>query len=54
MPVINYDNYVFPFEYSTAHYTDWPPAKSDLWRVGGDEHEAFLFEFLIHGYLRPK
>lgn len=54
VPVINYDNYVFPFEYSTAHYTDWPPAKSDLWRVGGDEHEAFLFEFLIHGYLRPK
>lgn len=54
VPVINYDNYEFPNEYSTAHYVDWPPANSDLWKVGGDEHQAFLFEFMVHGYLRPR
>lgn len=34
-----------------SHYSDWPAASSRLWNVKG--HLRLLFEFMIHGYLRP-
>lgn len=42
------------FEYSSDHYTDWPPASSSLWKLMGYDYDDAVAIAMEHGYIRPR
>lgn len=49
---LTFADYVYPYQYNTTTYGDWPGRSNSLWNVEG--HFELIFEFLVHGYLRPR
>lgn len=54
LPVIPYNMYTIPVEYSTARFKDWLPTKSNLWSLAGTNAIGLLALMLERGYIRPR
>lgn len=49
---ITYAGGNLPYEYSTAHYGDWPPASNKAWHLGNQN--GILAAMIDEGYIRPR
>lgn len=54
LPVIPYNMFTSPFEYSTSRFKDWLPTSSDLWAVGGSNPIGLMALMFERGYIRPR
>lgn len=53
LPFLSLEDKNVQIDYSTAHYRDWPPAKSALWTLVGDNTYGGLVVMMQKGYIRP-
>jgi peptide/nickel transport system substrate-binding protein len=53
LPFMTWDYSTAPVEYTTAHYTDFPPKKSFLWTMIPNNQTQTLGLMLQEGYIRP-
>jgi len=53
LPFITWDYPSFPVEYTTTHYTDYPPKSSYLWAMVPNNFTQTLGLIIQQGYIRP-
>lgn len=54
VPYLWYATKIYQLSYSTKEFTDWPPAKSELWKIMTFDRDNGLVEAITQGYVRPR